>query len=160
AAVNLSAITRAIQPGYRIVALQMAPDAVRAALLVSTPADGIRLLLAAVLVQSGTAMFGQPVTVGTTGLTDPAAISWYDAYHLAVLASGGIYDIPLTGGAGQQPSPQLMSALPTNSQTLTLTTDGTELVVGTTAGVWAEPVSAPGTWLPFATNGSNPVYPG
>jgi hypothetical protein len=157
---DLSAMSPAIQPGYRILALQMAPDAVRAALLVSTPSDGIRLLLAAVHFRSGSAVFGQPVTVGTTGLTDPLAISWYDAYHLAVLASGGIYEVPLTGGAGQQPAPQLISTLPTNAQTQTLTTDGTELVVGTNQGVYAEPVSAPGTWLPFATNGSNPVYPG
>ncbi len=158
-----AAVTPAMQPGDVILALQMAPDAVRAALLVSTPADGIRVLLAAVSVQSGTAVFGQPVTVGTTGLTDPLAISWYDAYHLAVLASGGIYEIPLTGGAGQQPAPQLISTLPTNVQTLTLTTDGTELVVGTSAGtiqsVYAEPASAPGTWSFFA-NGWNPVYPG
>jgi hypothetical protein len=158
-------MTRAIQPGYQILALQMAPDAVRAALLVRTPADGNRLLLAAVHFRSGIAFFGQPVTVGTTGLTDPAAISWYDAYHLAVLASGGIYEIPLTGAAGQQPAPQLISTLPTNAQTQTLTTDGTELVVGTRLPsgeqvVYAEPVSAPGNWLPFATNGSNPVYPG
>jgi Lipoprotein LpqB beta-propeller domain/Sporulation and spore germination len=154
------AMTPAIQPGYRVLALQMAPDAVRAALLVSTPADGIRLLLAAVNVRSGTAVFGQPVTVGTTGLTDPSGISWYDAYHLAVLASGGIYEIPLTGGAGQRPAPQLISTLPTNAQTQTLTTDGTELVVGTSEGVYAEPAASPGSWLPFATNGWDPVYPG
>jgi hypothetical protein len=161
-AADLSAMTPAIQPGSQILALQMAPDAVRAALLVSTPADGNRLLmLAAVRVQSGTAVVGQPVTVGTTGLTDPAAISWYDAYHLAVLTADGIHEVPLTGGAGQQPAPQLISTLPTNALTQTLTTDGTELVVGTNQGVvYAEPVSAPGTWLPFATNASNPVYPG
>lgn len=164
AAVDMSAMSAAMQPGDQILALQMAPDAVRAALLVSTPAAGNRLLLAAVRVGGGSAAFGQPVTVGTTGVSDPAAISWYDAYHLAVLGSGGIYAVPLTTGAGQQPTPQLITTLPpTSAQTVTLTTDGTELVVGTTQGttqdVWAEPVSSPGSWS-LVANGADPVYPG
>jgi hypothetical protein len=154
---DMSAMAAAIQPGDQILALRLAPDAVRAALLVSTPA-GNRLLLAAVHVRNGIATFGQPVTVGTAGLTDPLAISWYDAYHLAVLAAGAIYEVPLTGGAGQQPAPQLISTLPTSVQTLTMTTDGTELVVGTSQGVYAEAVSLPG-WS-FIANGADPVYPG
>jgi hypothetical protein len=154
---DMTAMAAAIQPGDQILALRMAPDAVRAALLVSTPA-GNRLLLAAVHVSNGSATFGQPVTVGTAGLTDPLSISWYDAYHLAVLASGGIYEVPLTGGAGQQPAPQLIGTLPTSVQTLTLTTDGAELIVGTSQGVYAEAVSAPG-WS-FIATGADPVYPG
>jgi hypothetical protein len=162
-AVDLSAMTAAIQPGDRILALQMAPDAVRAALLVSTPGAGNRLLLAAVHVGGGSATIGQPVTVGTTGLTDPAAISWYDGYHLAVLATEGIYEVPLTTGAGQQPAPQLITPLPTGVQTLTLTTNGTELVVGARQGsqsqVYAEPVSSPGSWV-LVAYGEDPVFPG
>jgi hypothetical protein len=161
-AVDLSAMSAAIQPGDKVLALQMAPDAVRAALLISTPTAGNRLLLAAVHVRSGSAAFGQPVAVGTTGLTDPQAISWYDGYHLAVLATAGItegiYEVPLTTGAGQQPAPQLISTLP-SAQTLTMSTDGTELVVGTAQGVYAEAVTAPGSWT-FVANGADPVYPG
>lgn len=156
--VDMSAMSAAIKPSDHILGLRMAPDAVRAALLVSTPA-GNRLLLAAVHVRSGSAWFGQPVTVGTTGLTDPQAISWYDPYHLAVLTTAGIYVVPLTGGAGQQPAPQLISTLPANTQAQTLTTDGTELVVGTNHGVYAEAASSPGDWT-FLTNGMDPVYPG
>jgi hypothetical protein len=163
AAVDLSAMSAAIQPGDQIVALQMAPDAVRVALLISKPGAGNVLLLAAATVRGDSAALGQPVTVGTTGLTDPSAISWYDGYHLAVLATEGIYSVPLTTGAGQQPAPQLISPLPIGVQTLTLTTDGKELVVGTmqgtSQGVYAEQASAPGSWS-FVTNGYNPVYPG
>jgi hypothetical protein len=158
AAVDMSAMAAAIQPGDQILALRMAPDAVRAALLVSAP-DGNRLLLAAVHFQAGSAMFGQPVTVGTTDVTDPAAISWYDAYHLAVLGTGGIYEVPLTTGAGQQPAPQLITTLPTGAQTVALSTDGHELVVGTNLGVYAEAVSSPGSWS-LVANGTDPVYPG
>ena len=71
--------------------------------------------------------------------------------------------VPLTTGAGQQPAPQLLTPLPPGVQTLTLTTDGKELVVGTmqgtSQGVYAEQASAPGSWS-FVTNGEDPVYPG
>jgi Lipoprotein LpqB beta-propeller domain/Sporulation and spore germination len=156
-AVDTSAMATAIQPGDRIIALQMAPDAVRAALLVSAPA-GNRLLLAAAHFQGGSVMFGQPVTVGAGLTDDPVAISWYNAYNLAVLGTDGIYEVPLTTGAGQQP-PALITALPTGVQTLTMTTDGTELVVGTSQGVQAEAVSSPNNWS-FIANGADPVYPG
>jgi hypothetical protein len=149
-AVNLSAS----QPGGQILALRLAPDAVRAALLVQTSA-GNELLLEAVRVRGGTASFGQPVTVGA-GLADPVAISWYDAYHLAALAAGAIYGVPLTGGAGQQPgaAPYLFSTAPQDADSLT--TDGSEFVVATTAGqVWAGVSS-----LSPVTAGADPTYPG
>ena len=156
-AVDLSAIAPAIQPGDQILALRMAPDGVRAALLVSTPGSGSRLLMAAVRVRGGNAWFGPPVIVGTAGLTDPMAISWYDAYHLAVLATEGIYEVPLTGGPGQQPAPQLVSTAPPGAATLTA--DGTELVVGTNQGqIFAEAVSSP-VWT-LVANGADPAYPG
>jgi len=162
--VDLSAMTPAVQPGYRILSLEMAPDAVRAALLVRAPDGEIQLLLAGVQFRSGSAVLGQPVTVGSTTGLNPVAISWYDAYHLAVAGTAGIYEVPLTTGAGQQPAPQLLSALPTGVQVGTLATDGTELVVGTSqvgtsqGGVYAKAVSSP-EWS-FITNGLYPVYPG
>jgi hypothetical protein len=155
AAVDLSAISADLQPGDQIQALRMAPDAVRAALLVKSSA-GNRLLLVAVQFHGANAVLGQPVTVGSS-LTNPLAVSWYDSYHLAVLTGDGIYEVPLTGGAGPQPAPQLLSLAPTGAQALT--TDGSELVVGTSQGsVAAETVSAPG-WL-YVPNASNPIYPG
>jgi hypothetical protein len=160
--VNLSAIAAALQPGGQILALRMAADAVRAALLVQTSA-GTKLLLAAVRLYAGTAALGPPVTVGAE-LSHPSAISWFDAYHLAVLAPAGsglgIYDVPLTGGDGQQPAPYLFGLAPSGADSLT--TDGSELVVGTTGDqgneVWAAPVSAP-NWS-LVADGADPVYPG
>jgi hypothetical protein len=164
ARVDLSALAATLQPGDQILALRMAPDAVRAALLVGTPTgNNNKLLLTAVRVRSSSsASLGEPVTVGA-GLTDPLAITWYDAYHLAVLAAGGIagiYDVPLSGGAGQQPgaAPVLFITAPQGADSLT--TDGSEFVVGTIGGqVLAGSVSAP-SWLPVAQGAADPIYPG
>ena len=161
AGVEMSALAATLQPGSQIMALRMAPDAVRAALLVQTP-SGNRIVLAAVRLQDGTASLGQPVSVGV-GLTGPPqAISWYDAYHLAVLAAGGIYDVPLTGGAGQAPgaAPYLFSTAPQGADSLT--TDGSEFVLGTSSGqIWAGSVSAPlSLVVQDAPPGAYPIYPG
>lgn len=161
--VDLSAT---LQSGDTIMALRMAPDAVRAALLVQTSAGPRKLLLAAVRHRAGNASLGQPVTVGAA-LNAPEAISWYDAYHLAVLAGGGIYDIPLydvplSGGAGPQPASAPPSALFTNVPpgAISLTTDGSEFVVGTNQDqVFASSVSTPNFW-PQVAQGTDPVYPG
>jgi hypothetical protein len=159
-AVNMSALTATLHGG-QILALRMAPDAVRAALLVQTPA-GNKLLLAAVRLHAGSAALGQPVAIGTEGLTSLQAISWYDPYHLAVLASGGIYDVPLlTGGALQQPAaPTLLVSAPGGAETLT--TNGNELIVGADQNgqnmVLVGSVSAP-TWAQVA-EGTYPIYPG
>jgi hypothetical protein len=159
-AVDVTAIAAIGQSGARIMAMRMAPDSVRAALLVHTK-TGNRLFLAAVRV-TGTdgdvVSVGQPVTLGT-GAPDPIAVSWSDAYHLAVLAGGAVFEMPLTGGAGQQPGgpPQSLGTVPSGS--LTLTTDGSELLVGTSDGqIYASSTASPG-WFPVTT-GANPVYPG
>jgi hypothetical protein len=159
--VYMSAVTATLHGGT-ILALRMAPDPVRAALLVHT-STGNKLLLAAVRLHAGHAALGQPVAVDTSGLTNLQAISWYDAYHLAVLASQGIYDVPLlTGGNLQQPevAPSLLVSAPGGAETLT--TNGSELVVGAYENnqnvVLVGSVSAP-NWLPV-TEGADPIYPG
>jgi len=138
------------QPGYRVLALRMAPDGVRAALLVHTP-SGNRIMLTAVSYQSNSVSLGAAVNVGT-GLPDPVAVSWYDAYHLAVLADGGIYVVPLTGDSGSE-----LGTAPDGS--VSLTTDGSQLVVGTDTGQILTASSSANSWTYVAT-GSDPIYPG
>jgi hypothetical protein len=155
--VDVSAIAGIDQSGAKILALRMAPDSVRAALLVHTKA-GNRLFLAAVRFDGSAASLGLPVPVGT-GTVDPLAISWSDAYHLVVLAGGAVFEVPLTGGSGQQPggSPQALGTVPSGS--VTLTTDGYQLVVGTSDGhIYASSTASPG-WF-AVTTGAYPVYPG
>jgi hypothetical protein len=156
-AVGVAQLSTIGQPGSRILALRMAPDGVRAALLVHTQA-GNELLLAAVRFDHGLVSFGQPVSIGAGG-ADPIAVSWLDPYHVAVLAGGAIFSVPLTGGAGLQPggSPQSLGTAPAGAQTLT--TDGSELVAGTGDGqLFASSLNSPG-WSPITT-GSDPIYPG
>ena len=153
-------------PGSSVLSLQMAPDNVRAALLVHTR-SGNKLLLAAVRFDHGNVAFGQPVSFGAGG-AEPLSISWSDPYHLAVLAAQSgqagsvIFAIPLTGGAGLQPggAPQPLGIAPAGAQTLT--TDGSELVVGTSDGhvdhIFASSPTLPGWSL--VTTGADPIYPG
>jgi hypothetical protein len=149
-AVGLPAALGIGRSGLRVLALRMAPDGVRAALLVKTP-SGNRLLLAAVSYSSAGASFGPAVTVGTD-LSGVAAVSWYDPYHLVVLAAGGIYEVPLTGGAATQ-----LGQAPDEAQTLT--TSGTELAVGTAKDqVWTSHNAASSWGSP--ASGSVPVFPG
>jgi Lipoprotein LpqB beta-propeller domain len=161
AAVDLSKLTAIGPSGSQILALRMAPDSVRAALLVHTK-SGNKLLLAAARFGHGSVAFGPPVSIGAPpDAAEPIAISWLDPYHLAVLANGVIFQVPLTGGAGIQPggSAQRLSTAPNSAQTLT--TDGSELVVGVVDnGVSTIFASSLGSGWSKVTTGSSPVYPG
>jgi Lipoprotein LpqB beta-propeller domain len=152
-AVSLPNTTVAGLPAIQqVYALRMAPDAVRAALLVRT-AVGNQVMLAAVSYNNGAkgASLGHAVGVGS-GLSDPTAISWYDPYHLVVLASGAVYNLPLTGAAGQR-----LNSVPTGAESLT--SDGSILVIGTNRGqIWTSPDGS--TRWTYVTNGANPIYAG
>ncbi len=171
--VDVGTLTANGQSGSQILALRMAPDGVRAAILLHPRSGNNKLLLAAAQFDHGSVSFGPPVSIGAgsesgaggagpASAANPIAISWLDAYHLAVLTDKGvIFDLPLTGGAGLQPnkSPQLLGAAPDGAQTLT--TDGSELVVGAAGKIFASSLAS----LAFygwtsVTAGSDPVYPG
>ncbi len=87
-----------------------------------------------------------------TGLADPTALSWFDPYHLAVLAHHEIYEVPLTGSEGTE-----LGGAPAHPQTLT--SDGKSLVVGTTDGQLWTSALVQLDWRAVA-KGSNPVFPG
>ncbi|MGO8960840.1 MAG: LpqB family beta-propeller domain-containing protein [Streptosporangiaceae bacterium] len=140
--------------GVQVLALRMAPDGIRAAFLVHA-AGGNRLLLAAVRYSGAVASFGPAVSVGT-GLAKVRSISWYDPYNLVALAGSAVYEVPLTGGAGQQ---RPLGAAPDGAESIT--TNGTELVVGI-AGDQNQLVGATNFdtgWSELA-QGSGPAFPG
>ncbi len=159
AAVDITALSTIAQPGSQILALRMAPDGVRAALLVHTKAGNGVVLAAVRFSADGRALsIGQPVGIEAGG-ADPVAISWSDPYHLDVLAGDAIFEVPLTGGAGLQAggSPQSLGSAPSGAQTLT--TDGSELVAGTDDDeIFVSSLGSPG-WI-RVTTGASPVYPG
>jgi two-component system sensor histidine kinase MtrB len=136
---------------YKILALRMAPDSVRAALMVQA-GSARRLLLTAVSYSAKTATFGPAVTVGGNGLTNPVAVSWYNPYYLAVLAGQSIYQVPLTGGAGTQ-----LGSAPSGATTLG--SSGTHLVVSTPDGLMISADSSI-NWANGVKSASDPAYPG
>ncbi len=144
------------QPTPKIIALRMAPDGVRVALLIKPAARGHansdnRLVLAAVRQAGDQVSLGSAIPAGT-GLRDPMAMSWFSPYDLLVLDRSGIAEVPLAGGAAQR-----LGSVPPGA--VSLTTNGVAIVVGTSdykiltssnmATTWGKPVT-----------GAIPVYPG
>lgn len=138
------------RPGVQLLSVEMAPDAVRAALLIRTP-SGNRMALTAITSQRGAVAFGPPLVIGT-GLANPVAISWSSPFDLVALTSAGIWQVPLTGGIGKQLGP-----VPRGSATLA--TDGRELAVGTTGGEIFTSANSGLTWT-AAGGGTFPEYAG
>jgi len=136
-----------------ILSLRMAPDAVRAALLIKAGRKA-RLALAAVDEGGNQLCLGTAVDVGTS-LQDPIAMSWYNPYDLVVLDKSGIAEVPLTGGPGQQIEP-----VPPGAQSLT--TDGAALAIGTDSNGKQQirTASALGALWSAPQTGSLPAYPG
>lgn len=89
------------QTANTVTSFQVAPDGVRAVMILSS---GAPLQLVAIDRSVGPSL-GPTVTIGS-GITDPESLSWYDANSVIVLdgsSSGGqLYKVPLNGGA---PSP-------------------------------------------------------
>jgi hypothetical protein len=85
-------------PAGTVASFQVAPDGVRAVMILS---GGAPLQLVAISRSVGPSL-GQPVPIGS-GITDPESLSWYDANNVIVLdgsSSGGqLYEVPLNGGS-------------------------------------------------------------
>jgi hypothetical protein len=89
-----------LPPGIQqISAFRVAPDGVRVALIVSTRA-GQHVLLAAVVHSGNQVSLASAGTLGAD-LTQPTALSWYDADHLLVVdqADSGpqLFEVPVNG---------------------------------------------------------------
>jgi hypothetical protein len=153
-------LTSSGQPPPQILALRMAPDGVRAALLIRSGGHN-RLVLAAVTDdQDGgqdQVTLGSAVPAGT-GLSDPKAMSWFSLYDLIVLDRSSIAEVPLSGGPAQ-----LLGTAPAGAESLT--TDGVTIEVGTAdheieLSTKLPPVPTAITWYPKRLNGAIPIYPG
>jgi len=166
--------------GPNILSMQMAPDGVRAALLVKS-SDGNRVLLTAVVFSvngpkagngKGRPEDGAEGTAGNAdgsslsvslgaavqawpGLSRPTALSWYNSYELVVLTRNAIWQVPLTGAAGR-----LLGNAPAGA--MSLATNGAALAVGTSDhGQYGLEVSRNGgnSWQSAASATSFPTYP-
>ncbi len=150
-------------PG-EITSLQVAPDGVRAAMIVRTP-RGPQIRVAAIsrnAAQVYSLQAAQMVQVGSD-IADPVALGWRDPYYLLVAgqARGGadaLYEVPLNGGA----KIQLPTVLPAHVTQVIVSQRGT--VVATDgpgeAGqrIWLQPPGSDGLWTPITT-GITPDIP-
>jgi hypothetical protein len=86
------------QTDTAVTSFRISPDGVRAVMIVNS---GTQLQLVAITHAGQSPSLGDPVAVGP-GISDPEAVSWYDADAVIVLAdtsSGGeLEEVPLTGG--------------------------------------------------------------
>jgi hypothetical protein len=91
----------ALPPTDTATAFRVAPDGVRAVMIV----NGTQLQLVAITRSGSSATLGDPVAIGT-GISDPRALSWYDANYVIVLSGSSsgsqLEKVPLNGGQPSQ----------------------------------------------------------
>ncbi len=159
--------------GSRVLSLRMAPDAVRAALLVQT---GWRTQLYVAAVQFGDkgVSFGPAVPVGTdlAVTRQPesrtrfpqgvAAVTWYNAYFLLAVSGSQVYQVPLTGGplANGQSQALATGALPPGVRSLTAVGPNLDLAVGTASGTVYTSTAPYISWIPVLGKASQPAFSG
>jgi Lipoprotein LpqB beta-propeller domain/Sporulation and spore germination len=139
----------------RVVQLRMAPDAVRAAMLVQT-AGRMQLYVSAVRFGDKGVSFGPAVPVGTDlAAAGVAAVGWYNPYYLLTVSGSQLYQVPLTGG---QSVPLAAGALPAGVQSLTAA--GNEMAVATGSGAVYTSLSPYLSWTQLTGRTSAPAFPG
>jgi Lipoprotein LpqB beta-propeller domain/Sporulation and spore germination len=152
-------------PGDEVTQFRVAPDGVRAAMIVHGMADGrpVSQVQVAAITHSGTsASVGQPVTIGSA-ITDPEALSWYGTDYVMVLSGGPsgpqLYEVPLNGGqptAVATPAGDPVSLTATNpddsAAEIALGMSDGKIMIAANLGAF-EPVRA-------VAAGQAPAYPG
>ncbi len=85
-------------PAYKVLSLSVAGDGVRAAMLIKNK-NGTQQVALTAIGGSGTSISFSSAVITGPALTDPIALSWYDADHLVVLSQSQLYEVPVNGGA-------------------------------------------------------------
>ncbi|HEY2579719.1 MAG TPA: LpqB family beta-propeller domain-containing protein [Streptosporangiaceae bacterium] len=162
--------------GYQVQQFRVAPDGVRAAMIVTVPGGGgaelrigaivrtrTRVSVGAIVrtgtqVSVGLGQAGQPETIGT-GVSDAVQLTWYDAENLIVLSQSPtlgpqLDEVPVNGGSS--------SSLITDIHTSSLSAAGPEnqIVAGLSDGKLASTSALNGNWSTISGAGSSPTYPG
>jgi hypothetical protein len=137
---------------------RVAPDGVRAAMIVSTP-TGQQVQLAAITRSGPSALIGQSMTLGAS-ITSPEALSWYGTDNVMVLSGGAsgaqLYEVPLNGG---QPTPIATTAGAVSMTAVNPGVSGSSVALGLSGNQMM--VSAGlGVFQPAHAAGRSPVYPG
>jgi len=138
----------------RVAMLRVAPDGVRVAMVV-TGQDHPQVMVGAIAHSGAAASIGTPVQVGAK-VADPAAVSWYDADNLAVLASVGtsaarIDEVPVNGGRPTEIVPE--------RRLVSLSVGGGQIAVGLAGGHMSTYAVSTDSWRALP-DGQEPTYPG
>jgi Lipoprotein LpqB beta-propeller domain/Sporulation and spore germination len=156
---QVSTAAAGLSGGSRIISVQMAPDSVRAALLVQT--GHIRqVFLAAVQYTPTGVTLGNAVPVGTDlAAPGPVAISWYSPDYLLAAEGTSLFEVPLSGGA----SKQLLGTVPGGTVALSsagLNSYGAQVAVATQQGQVFKSVAPYISWTLAPQSGSVPALAG
>jgi hypothetical protein len=145
--------------GSVVSQLRVAPDGVRVAMIVHSPAwNGPHLLLAAIQrVPGGVVALGPTVPTGDD-VSNPTQLTWYDADNLIVLSRSPtgpqLHEVPVNGGS----STALITA--PGTQSISAAGPANPLVAGLAGGQLALASSLNGTWVTQLGAGPSPTYPG
>jgi WD40 repeat protein len=152
-------------PAGKILGLSIAPDGVRVAAIVQAD-SGPAVELAAI--DSGKPSQGQPAnpfnrtSIGSTvqlgpNVTNPIALTWYDADDLLVLDGAGdqtsLWEVPVDG----QPATILPGVLP-GAISITANSTRNALVVGMTQNRMEVSAGLEGPWQLLGSGGQNPAF--
>lgn len=165
---GLGQVVTVVDPGLpssdTVTSLRVAPDGVRAAMIVATNA-GVKVMVAAISRHRGAnylAQSTQMATVGSDIAGIPKALSWWDADHLLVLdqpagEAAQLYEVPLNGGVS--------TPVVTPAAAVSVATSGSAVLVGTApvhnfplGQIWRSS-GLNGPWR-LVTAGDLPVAPG
>lgn len=153
-----------LPPADNVISFRVAPDGVRAVMIVSTPI-GTQVQLASIARSGPSAFIGEPVTLGA-GISDPEALSWYGPDSVIVMWGGAagaqLAEVPLNGG---QPT---AIATPPTTVSMTATSPGqvgSSVVLGLSGGqilvaTASSPTSGLSEFQPTHATGRAPAYPG
>jgi len=147
-----------------VSALRVAPDGVRIALIARGAAGARQLLLGAITRDGTRASIRQTVPIGA-GVSDPAALTWYDADDLVVLtgpgAGGQLVKVPVNGDSPTEipPTEEAISVTALGAPNPLVTTSPNPIAAGLRDGHVAMSTSLGSPWIPIGA-GRAPAYPG
>jgi Lipoprotein LpqB beta-propeller domain/Sporulation and spore germination len=142
-----------------LAGFQMAPDGLRAAMLIQAGGHS-QLYVAAMRIAQSAITFGSAFPVGTDLPNQgPTAFSWNGTYYLLAIDGSTLYQVPLIGT-----STPVSTTVPAGAVTLSAagaqTETPTELAVATNTGRIATSVSPYNNWTYQRQPGSAPTFPG
>ena len=154
-------------PGDEVSQFRVAPDGVRAAMIVHGMVDGklVSQVQVAAITHSGpSASVGLPESIGS-GIPDPESLSWYGTDDVIVLngspSGSQLYVVPLNGG---QPSP--IQSAGGDPMSVTATSPGSpgdsagEIVLGLSDGKIMVSANLGASFESTRAAGQAPAYPG